>query len=211
MLSRNLLVALSVALIAAPSSARPQSKETIKLNKPDAKSKTAPAMNSNNFGTVHFHTTVGSFKILGGGDSPAQGKLEVSFHGTLLVSGLKGKVTPSGNVRLEKDYKPQKKQVFFGTGKIVVEGSYNAVQFFGRDLEGVFTGFGAMRLYGEFDRKLETGEYWYEGKERRPWGTGGMTLLVPEPGAIDMKKEIKIKVVPSSKGAGTTEKTKGKG
>ena len=39
-------------------------------------------------GVVFFETKVGSFKALGSDTTPVQGKLEISFSGTVLVSGL---------------------------------------------------------------------------------------------------------------------------
>ena len=38
------------------------------------------------------------------------------------------------------------------------------------------------RLAGEFDKNLNTGEYWYgeNTANKRPWYTSGITVVVPE-------------------------------
>lgn len=127
---------------------------------------------------VNFKTNIGSFKILGGGETPATGLLDITFTGTVLVSYFEGTITAGPGVR--KEFTKGKKQVYFGSGRITLDGKFRGAQFFGRNLSGSFKGFGVMRLYGEFDSKLETGEYWYEGKDHLPWGTGGMTANVPQ-------------------------------
>jgi hypothetical protein len=131
---------------------------------------------------LDFQSNVGSFKLLGAGDTPAMGKLTFSFTGTVLVSGLEkgSKVTTSGNVRREINDTKHNKAVYHGTGTMTVDGRVRAVQFFGRDVKAKFFGQGIFRLYGEFDKNLGTGTYKYAGStEVRPWGTGGMTLAVP--------------------------------
>ncbi len=127
---------------------------------------------------IVFKTNIGSFKILGGGDVPAHGALDLTFTGTVLVSNFEGTITPGSGVR--KEFSRGKKDVYFGSGHIFLNGKFRGAQFFGRNVNGSFQGFGIMRLYGEFDTKLETGEFWYEGKEHRPWGTGGIQVTVPE-------------------------------
>lgn len=132
-----------------------------------------------NYKTLLFKSNLGSFKLQRGID-PAWGKLEFSFTGTVLVSGLvKGTVTPGPNVRLEYSDKKYRKLVYHGSGKIVIDGTFDAIQFFGVNVSGTFTGLGIFRPYGEFDRNLNTGEYWYEGDEHQDWGTGGPTVPVP--------------------------------
>jgi hypothetical protein len=153
-----------------------------------------------NLKVLDFKTSVGSFKLLGS-EHPAHGRLEISFTGTVLVSGLtSGTVTPSGGVGKEYDNAQHKKQVFHGKGKIVVDGEFEAIQFFGRDLTGTFTGLGIFRLYGEFDKNLNTGDYWYEGGEHHDWGTGGSQLTVPgyNPAAraAALQPPVKIKEAP---------------
>lgn len=126
-------------------------------------------------GHVYFRTAIGSFKILDG-----IGDVEFSFTGTVLISQLKGTVSTSGNVRVE--HKDATRTVYFGTGSIKVSGEFRAIQWFGKNLSGSWRGNGVMRLFGEFDKNLNTGEYWYADRpnEVKPWYSGGMTIFVPE-------------------------------
>ena len=132
-----------------------------------------------NLKILHFKANVGSFKLLRG-EKPANGVLDFSFTGTVLVSGAAANaVTTTGDVKLEYTNVKYKKQVFHGSGHMHLVGEFDNVQFFGRSVEGVFNGLGIMRLYGEFDKDLNTGSFWYEGGEHNDWGTSGMTLPVP--------------------------------
>lgn len=145
-------------------------------------------------GGLSFETGVGSFKLLGAGEVPATGKLTIKFKGTVLVSGAVDgtKVTTTGKVLKEIDDKKHGKSVYHGEGTMVVDGKVRAVQFFGRELDGRFFGTGIFRLYGEFDKNLNTGTYKYDGDETKPWGTGGVTLAVPSLEQATPKPVIKI-------------------
>ena len=138
------------------------------------------------YGLISFESQIGSFKLLPGGEIPAQGKLEFSGSGTFLVSRLKpgGTIKTTGNIRMEYEHKASGKQVYFGRGSVIIEGKFDAVQFFGREIKAKFNGFGFVRLYGEFDKNLNTGEYWYESGKHKPWGSTGMTLAVPDPETV---------------------------
>lgn len=132
-------------------------------------------------GGVNFQTSVGSFKMLGG-NGPAIGKLKMSFTGTVLVSGMEkgSKIETSPSIRLEIDDAKMGKKVYHGKGTLTFDGGARAIQFFGRDLKARFEGNGVIRIYGEFDKKLETGTFQYDGStEITPWGTGGSQISVP--------------------------------
>ena len=130
--------------------------------------------------TLFFSTTVGSFKLLPPGPDKTKGALEMDFEGTVMVSGLKGAATPGPGVRLELNRADHNRQVYFGKGHIRIDGEYRAIQFFGRNLKGRFTGVTIARLYGEFDKNMETGYYWYASQpEKQDWGSYGRTLTVP--------------------------------
>ncbi|HEY0867066.1 MAG TPA: hypothetical protein VGE01_06805 [Fimbriimonas sp.] len=132
-----------------------------------------------NYGVMYFNTNVGSFKILGPGDDKAEGVVSFACNGSVLISGLEG--TVQTNLRKEIDNKDLNKQVYFGRGNITISGKYSAIQFFGRDLRAAWNGAGIIRLFGEFDKDLNTGEYWYGGApSKRYWSSGGMTLTNPE-------------------------------
>ncbi|MFZ4508273.1 MAG: hypothetical protein ACOYON_11325 [Fimbriimonas sp.] len=133
------------------------------------------------YGIINFQTAVGSMKCLPVGELRAEGKIDVSFNGTLLVNGLEGKVTLFGNLRKEYENTKRKRVLYFGSGRAVIEGKFGGVQIFGREIKGTHNGFGIWRFYGEFDRNLNTGEIWYEGMPRDPMGTGGTQKGVPMP------------------------------
>jgi hypothetical protein len=147
--------------------------------KPDGAAPAKPVIDltSSKYGTLILETKLGSFKLLPKFES-AEGRIDLNFTGTVLLAKFNGTVEKSGNLKLE--YKGMDREVYFGTGRIVATGKFRAVQWFGRDLKGKFTGDGAVRLYGEFDQNLETGWYWYEDEQRKqPWGTYGSLIEIP--------------------------------
>ncbi|HSI71801.1 MAG TPA: hypothetical protein VK934_01375 [Fimbriimonas sp.] len=147
-------------------------------------------------GKVFFNTNVGSFKLMATDENPAEGTLDMSFRGTLLISNLDPASTliVTGNVRREINDEKYKRQVFFGDGRITIVGKFRSVQFFGRGLRAAFDGHGFGRLYGEFDKNLDTGLYWYQGfQTKTPWNTGGAPMQVPLAGAVEPKVKVKVK------------------
>ena len=130
------------------------------------------------YGVLNLSSRLGSYKLLDG-----EGTVEINFTGTVLVSHLKGSATPSGNVKLEYDANDRK--AFFGSGKVVVNGSFRAVQWFGRNMNTKWTGRGIARLHGDFDKDLHTGWYWYDtnAEARKIWKFHGQVIPVPEPKA----------------------------
>jgi len=145
---------------------------------------------------INFTTKIGSFKMLGSDVKPASGVLDMSFSGTVLISGLtKGStVTTTGTVKKEYTTMNGTKEVYFGTGSIKVNGTVRALQFFGKNVIGGFKGRAIFRLFGEFDNKLETGFIWYDGqeKDKRPWGTGGQQAVCPNPVAASSDTPVRI-------------------
>lgn len=130
---------------------------------------------------LYFSTKVGSFKILQKGpDAMPKGTVTMSFTGSVLISNLKGTVTPSGSVRREYNDAKRNKQVWFGTGKLVISGEFQAIQWFGRDLNAQFHGNAVVRLVGEFDKDLETGYFWFDPAHKQFWGNNMRTVAVPE-------------------------------
>ena len=149
---------------------------------------TPPPTSDDKIGTMHFQANVGSFKLIDG-----KGHAEVSFTGTILVSKYKGKpIVVTGNVRQE--YKDKDREIWFGTGKFIVDGQWHGIQWFGKDMVGVWTGAGLIRIAGEFDKNLDTGTYWYgDSTEKKPWyANGTMTVENPEKhfGATGTPKKI---------------------
>lgn len=127
-------------------------------------------------GTLHFQTNLGSFRLIDG-----EGRVEFTFRGTVLFSGIDGEYTITGNTR--KEYEDEVRTVYSGEGRVVVTGKWRAVQWFGRDLDGVWFGRGLIRIWGEFDRDGNTGTYWYDDPTNpRFWpATAVNTIELPEP------------------------------
>jgi hypothetical protein len=147
----------------------------------------APAPTPPDFGALNLQTNVGSFRITGTKD-PAEGRLEIQFTGSVLVSQLDPNGTVTASEGLIKEYDARDRKVYFGSGKLVVEGKFRKFQWFGRDMQARFVGKGIFLMYGEFDKNLDTGTYWYDGNPKRfPWGQGGRTLAIPNEGANVVK------------------------
>lgn len=149
------------------------------------------------FGHINFETHVGSFKLQGTDETFVTGALQMNFSGTVLISGVRPgtQVTVTGNVRKEYETEDKQRQVYFGTGKVVVLGQLRALQFFGRELSGRFDGVGIFHFYGEFDKNLETGFYWNDGQDaqhRTPWNTGGGSVPVPDPGRAVERPRVRV-------------------
>ena len=150
--------------------------------------------------TLYLQTGVGSFKLLPPGPDKTRGTLDVDFEGTIMVSGLSGTVTPGAGVRLEYERKDHNRQVYFGKGHIRVSGEFRGIQFFGRNLKGSYNGVAVARLYGEFDKNMETGYFWYASQpEKQDWGAYGRTLVVPPAKAIQALPKGKVRDVPGNK------------
>ncbi|MES1227591.1 MAG: hypothetical protein ABUL72_02910 [Armatimonadota bacterium] len=127
-------------------------------------------------GVLHFVSHLGSFKSIDG-----DGRLEFEFKGTVLVTRLQGKVTPTGSIRVE--YDKDNRRIYTGSGRLLIEGKWRGVQWFGSNMKGIWWGTGAIRLVGEFDKNLQTGDYWYDNiAEKSSWpATGTITLWLPKP------------------------------
>ncbi len=142
---------------------------------PAPPSPTAMPPLKSNWGDLYLTTNIGSFKLVDG-----EGRVEINFTGTAMISQLKGTATPSAGLR--KEYDDRGRQVWHGTGRLVVDGSFRGIQWFGTKMSARWVGAGLARISGEFDKNLETGYYWYGGRvgEKRPWNSSGMTIVNPE-------------------------------
>lgn len=127
-----------------------------------------PYAGKQGYATMHFQTNIGSFKMI-----DAEGRAEISFRGTLMISQLKdGAAVFTGNV--QKQYDDHGRQVWFGVGKVVVTGKWRAIQWFGRNMKGVWYGKGLLRMAGEFDKDLYTGEFWFDDpSQKQQWTASG--------------------------------------
>ncbi|HRF60581.1 MAG TPA: hypothetical protein PLH94_11810 [Fimbriimonadaceae bacterium] len=131
------------------------------------------------YATLHLRTKLGSFRMIDG-----QGRVEIQFTGTLLVSQLKGNIGITGQVK--KEFDKEGRQVWFGTGRAIITGSFRAIQWFGRNMQAVWFGKGVCQIVGEFDKDLNTGEYWFDDpKDRMAWSASTlMTIVLPRPSAM---------------------------
>jgi hypothetical protein len=135
------------------------------------------APNEPGFGTMHFQTHLGSYKIIDG-----HGRVEMDFTGTVLIDALKGDYKFTGTVR--KELEKYGRVLYNGKGHLVITGTWRALQWFGRDMQGVWYGKGVMRVSGEFDRDQKTGEFWFEDPDKIMYWPGGSSIDVPMPTQI---------------------------
>ena len=132
--------------------------------------------------TLHLQSHIASFKIVERGEDLPAGTLNLNFQGTVLVSGLApgSYLQTSGDVREEYESKPHGKQVYFGRGKLILVGKFKSCEWFGRDLDMTFKGAGIVRVISEFDKKLETGHFWFDPTRKQPLQTQLIPIVVPE-------------------------------
>jgi hypothetical protein len=158
---------------------------------------------ANGTGTLYLKTNVGSFKILGIPSRSAEGKIQISFTGTLLINKSTAdepKITTTGNIRKEYDNAQHLQVAYHGTGAMTIDGKFASIQWFGRDMTARWDGFGIARLVGEFDKDLKTGTYWYgeNPDDVREWGTN--LRETPVPGRPGVDYIVVAKARPGGKG-----------
>lgn len=146
-----------------------------------------------NYGTMHFTTQVGSFKLVGG-----EGRIDFTFRGSVVINVMPGaKVTVTGNVKKqfdEAEHAPSKlgkskaapRVVYFGDGKVSIIGKWRAVQCFGKKISAVWYGQGRVRLSSEFFKdpatgELVTGQFWYNDPSDKNYWFNGAIQEVPNP------------------------------
>jgi hypothetical protein len=128
-------------------------------------------------GVAHLEAKVGSFKLLAADPDPPKGykpdfltgHLEMSCSGTFLITGADHPPVITGNIIKEYEYAPLKKVAYHGTGKLVMDGTWTSLQWFGTDLTATFKGRGKFRLVGEFDKNQQLGTYWTVDPKSRQW------------------------------------------
>jgi len=130
-------------------------------------------------GIVDMATNIGSFKIVSPGEVKSFGKIDIEFNGSVLIIGLNGTVIPSAGLRNEYSNAKHERTGYNGKGKLTIEGEWTAIQFFGRDMRAHWEGLGICRLYGEFDKNLDTGTFTIKGDKVRAWNQGGNMFVLP--------------------------------
>lgn len=124
-----------------------------------------PVVTSKGYGTLHLRAREGSFRIFEG-----EGRVVIDSSGTVLISGLVGQVKKSADIRLQ--YQNDERQVYFGRGKIEIEGKFRAIQWSGKDLVASWHGKGSLRFLGDYDGRSIKEVYWYDNSlQQFPWRT----------------------------------------
>lgn len=125
-------------------------------------------------GSIRLEAAIGSMKMIDG-----NGKVTMSFNGTVVLINLQGTATPAGGLKLEYDANGRK--AYFGKGTLTIQGKWRGIQWFGRDLACDWNGAGMVRLYGEYDKDLKLGWFQYSNSmERESWQNGGRTIFLPD-------------------------------
>jgi hypothetical protein len=147
------------------------------------------------YATIHLQSNLGSFKTRSKEpNGKAEGRFDIQYSGSLLVSGLEGNIQVGEG--LVKEFDDMGRQVYHGTGRIVVEGKWRALQWFGSGMSATWYGSGLINVIGEFDQNLQTGYYWYDDPEKKGmWPSVMMTYAVPE-----LPSGVSPDVVPQRRG-----------
>ena len=126
-------------------------------------------------GVLHFTCNIGAFKLFNG-----DGTVKFHFKGTVLVREYQGNLSVTGDVR--KEYDSHNRVAYFGDGDIAFTGHFNALQWFGTDLSGEWDGRGGFRVYGDYDKDLNTGWFWYDNDAKKTaWPTQSSNMTLPRP------------------------------
>ncbi len=150
------------------------------------------------FTFLHYESKLGSTRLIDG-----EGRVEMTFTGTLLISKLDGEHTITGDYR--KEFEGDGRVVYTGTAKLVLSGKFRAIQWFGRDMKAIWYGKGVARLVGEFDKNMETGFYWYTDKDVQfPWYATSITTVVLPPYLPGINKRNPVRRGDSKAGEATT-------
>lgn len=154
------------------------------LAQPATPAQRAGVANPQGMATLHLQTRLGSFRLIDG-----EGRVEMTFRGTVLVNNLQGTVVPGPGVR--REHQTSVRQLFHGRGTIVITGKWRAVQWFGGDMRATWFGRGLARVMGEFDKDLNTGFYWYDDPtDRNYWfANSATTLTLPQQSYANLTKK----------------------
>ena len=135
-------------------------------------------------GVLHFTTNIGSLKLFNG-----DGTVTLHFHGTVLIRGYKG--TPVVAGKIQKEYDSHDRQSYFGDGTFTFDGHFDSIQWFGSDLVGLWNGRGGFRLYGDYDKDLKTGWFWFgeDVANKTAWPTQSGNYYLP-PKALQQQTPV---------------------
>lgn len=132
-------------------------------------------------GHMDFESHLGAMKLFN-----ANGSIHFSFKGTVLLRGYKGDLKYSSGIKQEYPAPGQDghgRISLFGSGTLSFTGHWDSMQWLGRDMVGHWDGTGGFRLYGDYDKNLETGFFWMDGdvKHKNPWPTQSPNFTLPWP------------------------------
>lgn len=139
------------------------------------------------YGTLNMKANLGSFKLLSVTDPatrtnvPGEGQLVFDFAGTVMLNEYKGApIRLFGTIK--KEYEKYGRQVYHGRGRMILEGTWRAIQWFGSDLTQFrWYGQGLIRIVGEFDRDQNIGQYWYDDPTKKfYWYAQSTTVTNPQ-------------------------------
>lgn len=109
--------------------------------------------------------------------------------GTVYISQYQGAPIQVEGMRLE--YRDKTRLCYHGIGRLVVSGTFRAVNYLGSRMKGSLEVTGEdmafLRVYGDLDKNLHTGLIWYEGymkngqQVKQNWETFGLEFHVPMP------------------------------
>ena len=147
---------------------------------------------SKDFGTMHLYTKIGSCKFLNG-----EGRLEISYSGSLLLSQFKGKYTITGNLVRQYNSPEHGRELYYGKGTIVLTGKWRGLQWFGRDFTAHWYGAGIARLTGEYYASptkpgtFESGWVWADDiSKRQAWPAVGSFETRNPPWKVIVPKQV---------------------
>jgi len=139
----------------------------------------SPSREQPKHGALRLEAGLGSFRLEG------EGRVEMSFRGTLLLVNFEGKIDLQGRVR--KEFEGMGRTVWFAARdengrlpRVVIEGKWRYLQWFGGDMKAVWKGRGIALLFGEYDENGNSGTWQLDDKPAYPWHTVGRAVYVPE-------------------------------
>jgi hypothetical protein len=107
--------------------------------------------------------------------------------GTVYITGLEGPGAAIKVSGMREEYRERTRVCYHGKGRVEVRGKFHAVYFLGEHVKGYFEGKGMLRLYGDLDRNMRTGLFYYPGFKKdgeqvyEHWETYGRVVEVPIP------------------------------
>ncbi|HWP30439.1 MAG TPA: hypothetical protein VNK96_01750 [Fimbriimonadales bacterium] len=139
----------------------------------------SPTREQPKYGTLRLKAGLGSFRLEG------EGRVEMTFRGTLMLVNFEGKIDLQGRVR--KEFQGMGRTVWFGArdenGRLpraVIEGKWRYLQWFGGDMQAIWKGRGIALIFGEYDENGDSGTWQLDNNPAYPWHTVGRAVYVPE-------------------------------